>query len=333
MEHLNAAIIGCGAHAQSHFRMIQAEPRLRLAAIAEIDLQRRERAAAEHHPEQAFADYRQMLDACNLDMVYVTTQAGFLLPIVRECLERDLHVSIEKPPGMSSAETEEMAAIARSKKVKAMVSFNRRYYPEVLAVRRLVREHGGAVHCAATYNKPRVLHGTPAMAAFFPDPIICDAIHNVDLLRWLAGATDSEAARPVEVHAQVHDGERPGTHRHNALIRFESGCIATMQSHYGVGYRIQRAEVHAEDFSAYLDLTRSRRYELYRAVPADANTTKGTVVEAPLDLDDVGGKDFDETRHFVDCIVNDRTPWSPLDDAVQTMRLCEAIRQGHKGAL
>ena len=43
--------------------------------------------------------------------------------------------------------------------------------------------------------------------------------------------------------------------------------------------------------------------------------------------------DFDETRHFVDCILNDEDPWSTLDDAVHTMRLCRAIREGHKGPL
>ena len=35
MDQLNVAVIGCGSHARSHFRMIADEPRLRLAAIAE----------------------------------------------------------------------------------------------------------------------------------------------------------------------------------------------------------------------------------------------------------------------------------------------------------
>ena len=43
--------------------------------------------------------------------------------------------------------------------------------------------------------------------------------------------------------------------------------------------------------------------------------------------------DFNETRHFVDCILTDTSPWSTLNDAVHTMRLCEAIYRGHKGPL
>ena len=327
MDQLKVGIIGCGAHAPSHLRLIAAEPRLRLVGLTEIDAERRARAQAEWGFEQVYDDYRKMLDSGDLDLVHVLTMPGHLTPIVLECLERDLHTSVEKPPGMNSAETAQMAAAARQHKGKVMVSVNRRYIPEVLAVRRAVQERGGAVHCAATYNKPVTTIGTPEMAGITPDPIICDAIHHVDLLRWLAGNSPLEAARPVEVHAQVQDGERPGTNRHNAIIRFDTGALGVMMSHYGVGARVQRAEVHAEDLSIYLDLTGVPRCELYDARQPERDP------EERLDLDPDGGPDFNEVSHFVDCILEDKTPWSTLDDAVHTVRLCEAIRRAHQGAL
>ena len=49
------------------------------------------------------------------------------------------------------------------------------------------------------------------------------------------------------------------------------------------------------------------------------------------EIEAVGGAGFNEIVHFVDSILEDRKPWSTLDDAVQTMRLCEAIRAGHQG--
>jgi predicted dehydrogenase len=104
-----------------------------------------------------------------------------------------------------------------------------------------------------------------------------------------------------------------------------------MTSHYGVGHRIQRAELHAEDLSAYLEMTRKPHVELYAATEQKDGTTEGKQVRSGLDLKAVGGAKFNETVHFVDCILNDREPWSTLDDAVHTMRLCEAIRRGHKG--
>lgn len=327
MSELKAVVIGCGGHAQSHLRMIDNEPRLALVGIAELDGERRARAQAEWRVE-GFADYRQLLDRCNPDIAVVATMPGHLKAIVVDCLERGLHTSVEKSPGMNVAETEAMAAAAQRSEARAIVSFNRRYFPQILAVRRMVQERGGPVHCAATYNKPLTLAGTPAWEGIAPDPLFCDAIHHVDLLRWLAGS-EGRAALPVEVRAVVHDGERPGAHRQSAVVRFDTGACGVMMSHYGVGMRIQRAEVHAEDFSAFLELTGSPPIaELYRAIGQG-----GQAVDAPLDLEAVGGADFDETRHFVDCILADRDPWSTLDDAVHTMRLCQAIREGYSGPL
>ena len=100
------------------------------------------------------------------------------------------------------------------------------------------------------------------------------------------------------------------------MMEFDTGGRGVMMSHYGVGARIQRAEAHAEDFSVYMELTDEPVCECY----AD-----GKRWEEPLDLDAVGGADYNETRHFVECIREDKTSWSSLDDLVKTMKLSEAI--------
>jgi len=324
MDKLNVAVIGAGGHAQGHFSMVKNEPEMQLVAVAEITPERLEKAREQHQPEFAFLDYREMLDKCNLDVVYVETMPGHLLPIVLDCLERNIHTSIEKAPGMNSAETEQMLLAAEKSKGKAMVSFDRRYKPQVLAVRKLIEERGGAVHCSATYNKPVSGLMRPEWEGIAPAPIICDAIHHVDLLRWLAGSEEGKSADAVEIYAEAWSGDRLGTPRHNAVVKFNNDCCGVMMSHYGVGYRIQRAEIHAEDFSAYLDLTGAPKCELY---------DKGKPYTEPLDLDAAGGPGFNETRHFVECIREGKTPWSNLEDALKTMKLCEAIKNGQKGEL
>ncbi|MBI2504343.1 MAG: Gfo/Idh/MocA family oxidoreductase [Candidatus Latescibacteria bacterium] len=333
MDKLRVGVIGCGGHAQTHFQMIAAEPRLHLAGIAEIDPKRLADNTARHCPERSFADYRQMLDEGKLDLVHITTLPAHLTALVVECLDRGLHVSVEKPPGMSATETAQMAQAARQSRGKALVSFNRRYIPQVLALRRLLKERGGTVQCSATYHKNQTILGQWRGAGLVPDPVVCDAIHHVDLLRWLAGAGQERAAVPVSVYSEVADGPRPAAHRHQAVVRFDNGAVGSLMSHYGVGFRIQRAEAHAEDFSAYLELSGEPQCELYQALPGEGESTRGTKLNQPLDLEAVGGPGYNEVRHFTDCILEDRTPWSTLDDAAQTMVLAEAIRSGHKGPL
>ncbi len=326
MAELKVGVIGCGEHAESHFAMIASEPRMALTAVAEIDSERLEAAKAERGAEQGFSDYREMLDKADLDVVYVITRTWHQTPIVLECLGRDLHTSVEKPPGMNVGETIEMRDAARKSRGKAIVSFNRRYRPDVLAVRRLLQERGGATHVAASYHKPISGLALPGIEELHPPEIVCDAIHHVDLLRWLAGSPETETARAVEVFAQAWHGDREGTPRYNAIIRFDNDCHGTMISQYGVGYRIQTAEAHAESVSAYMDLTSSTDAQITLFVDERR-------VEGPLDLDAVGGADFNETRHFADCILNDTRPWSTLDDAVKTEELSEAILEEHRGVL
>ncbi len=333
MDKLRVGVIGCGGHAQIHFQMIAAEPRLHLAGIAEIDPNRLADNAARHRPERSFADYRQLLDEGKLDVVHVTTLPVHLTAIVVECLDRSVHVSVEKPVGMNSAETAQMAQAAARSKGKALVSFNRRYIPQILAVRQQLKAAGGTIQCSTTYHKNQSILGQWGRAGLVPDPVICDAIHHVDLLRWLAGAGQDRAAVPISVYSEVEDGERPAAHRHQAVVRFDNGVVGSLMSHYGVGFRIQRAEAHAEDFSAYLELSGEPQCELYQALPGEGESTRGTKLDQPLDLEAVGGPGYNEVRHFTDCILEDRTPWSTLEDAVQSMKLAEAIRRGHKGPL
>jgi len=147
--------------------------------------------------------------------------------------------------------------------------------------------------------------------------MINDAIHHVDLLRWFAGDA-------VEVYSESYLGDSDDRQRHNAVIRFAGGCRGVMMSHFAVGFRIQRAEVHAENFSAYLDLTSALECKLYE---------NGKPYEEPLDLDAVGGSGYNETRHFIECIKENKQPWSNLEDVVKTMELCEAIVNGVKGSI
>ena len=313
MDKLNTAVIGTGGHAQFHFRMIKNAEEMHLVAVCDVNKERLEKAKEEHNVENTFTDYREMIDKCDLNVVYVVTQPEPTAEVSIYCLGKGLHTSVEKPPGLTSADTSRILEAEKKSDGIAIVSLNRRYIPEVLAVRKMVLDRGGAVHCAATYNKP---------VSRVPDDwgkslLICDAIHHVDLLRWFAGDA-------VEIYSESYLGDSSDKQRHNAVIRFANGCRGVMMSHYAVGFRIQRAEVHAENFSAYLDLTRAPKCELYENNKPD---------EKPLDLDAVGGKDFNETRHFIECIKENKKPWSNLEDVVKTMELCEAILQGAKGSL
>lgn len=334
MAELKVGVIGSGGHAQLHLKMIELEPRMRLVAVADLDENRLAQARAEFAPEQTFTDYRAMLDAVDLDVVYICTMPMIILPIALECLGRGVNTSIEKPAGMNSGETRQMIAAARASGAKTMASFDRRFQPEVLAVRALLYERGGAEHVVASFHYPSLADlyrdlPNPELWRKLPPMIICAGIHHVDLLRWLAGGAPGGAADVDEVYAHSWDGPREGTQRQNAILRFGSGCHGTMMTHCGVGGG-RPVEAHAEDLSVYFDPIGP--HDMFgRVIPR--MFVNGKEWEHSLDLDAVGGAEFNETTHFADCLLNDTEPWTSLDDAVKSMELCEAILDGHKGPM
>jgi predicted dehydrogenase len=331
---LKVGVIGCGEHARGHFKMIELEPRMRLVAVADLDETRLARVRVEHGPEQTFQDYRAMLDAVELDAVYICTMPMAILPIALECLGRGVNASIEKPVGMDSRETRQMLAAARASGAVAMVSFDRRFQPEVLAARALLHERGGAEQVVANFHYPSLPdlyrdHPDPDLWRKLPPMIVCAGIHHVDLLRWLAGPSPAEAATAAEVFAHSWNGPREGTQRQNAIVRFDSGCHGAVMTHCGVGGG-RPVEAHAEDLSIYFDP--AGPFNLFGRV-APRMFVGGKPWEQPLDLDSVGGPHFNETTHFADCLLNGDKPWTSLDDAARSMELCEAILDGHKGPM
>ena len=128
--------------------MIKDAEEMRLLAVCDINEGRLERAKREHGLENAFTDYREMIDKCDLDVVYVATQPDATADVSIYCLERGLHTSVEKPPGLTSADTRRILEAECKSDGMAIVSLNRRYIPEVLAVRKMVLDRGGPVHVA-----------------------------------------------------------------------------------------------------------------------------------------------------------------------------------------
>lgn len=105
MAELAVGIVGFGKIARdSHAPAIAASPDFRLAAVTTRG------AGPDGVP--AFADWRAMLDAVRLDAVVVATPPGPRPEIACTCLERDLHVMLEKPPAATLGEVAQMAAAA-----------------------------------------------------------------------------------------------------------------------------------------------------------------------------------------------------------------------------
>ena len=128
MAMLRIGVIGFGKIARDqHLPAIAADPDLTLAAVV---------SPRSPGPEgvPCFADVEAMLaQAPGLDAAAVCTPPSARYAIARACLEAGLHTLLEKPPGVTLGEVEELARVAAARGVTLFTTWHAQYNPAVAA--------------------------------------------------------------------------------------------------------------------------------------------------------------------------------------------------------
>lgn len=139
---LRVGIIGTGRAGQCHATAFSQIPDVALTALWNRTRSRAEKLAARlDQPDlQVYDDWRDLIEGARVDIVSIATA-----PIVRSApfaaaLARGLHVLVEKPLSIGLPEAQEMAQLAGQAQTVTAISFNWRYSPGCLTLRRAVQE-------------------------------------------------------------------------------------------------------------------------------------------------------------------------------------------------
>ena len=110
-----------------------------VVAVADEHAGGRAAAAKRTGAKRAYADYRQMLDTEELDIVAVAPRwLDCHRDMVLACAERGYHVFLEKPMCRSLAEADEMVAACEKHHVKLAIAHQTRYSPTLERVKELI---------------------------------------------------------------------------------------------------------------------------------------------------------------------------------------------------
>ncbi|MBB3224924.1 oxidoreductase [Pseudoduganella umbonata] len=146
MQRYAVGLIGFGlGGAIFHAPMIAAVPGLRLARIASRSAG--EEALRPYPGVQRDDTPQAMLDDPSIDLVVVCTPNASHYGLAKAALQAGKHVVVDKPFVLSSAEGDELAALAREKGLKLSVYQNRRWDGDFLTLRSAVASGElGAIH-------------------------------------------------------------------------------------------------------------------------------------------------------------------------------------------
>ncbi|MBM3214660.1 Gfo/Idh/MocA family oxidoreductase [Candidatus Poribacteria bacterium] len=312
MDRVRAAVVGGGSLANAvHYPSLSEMEDVEIVAIAELNPARLNATADKYGVAGRFTDYRQMIAETEPDAVYILMPPYHLFDITIHALNAGKHVFIEKPPGVTTYQTTAFARLAEQKGVKTMCGFNRRHIPLLKWAKDEVTASGEIVQCVATFYK---YHTGGRYYDGAIDILTCDAVHAVDTLRWMGGDVTKVTSLVRRYHADFDNA-------FNALVEFESGATGVLLTNWMTGARMHAFELHAPGASAYVDGDREARLFVQNG-PAQVRTTQDAAGSASQHR--YYGF-LDESRHFIDCIREDRLPTSHFGDAVKTMELVDRI--------
>ncbi len=112
-----------------------------IVAVADADPKGLDNTLRRLGVERGFADYRQMLDSVQPDLVAVAPRwIDQHRDMVVAAAERGAHVFMEKPFCRTLAEADEIIAACEKHKVKLAIAFQTRYSPKLRVIRKLIED-------------------------------------------------------------------------------------------------------------------------------------------------------------------------------------------------
>jgi len=124
----------------AHVPALRAVPGYEITAVSTTRQASADEAAARYAIPHAFVGHEALVSSPDVDLVVVTVRVPAHLELVTAAIAAGKHVYCEWPLGNGLAEAEQMAAIARSSHVKAVVGLQARVSPTVSYLRDLVSD-------------------------------------------------------------------------------------------------------------------------------------------------------------------------------------------------
>ncbi|MGG3467214.1 Gfo/Idh/MocA family oxidoreductase [Neobacillus pocheonensis] len=222
---LKAALIGLGDISTIHLPAIKANPNVELIAVCDLD-----EGARNIVPEARFyTDYQEMLESEELDVVHICLPHYLHNPVTKTCVEKGVHVFLEKPLGLNTEEALEIVELEHNHPdIKICVCFQNRYnesfemlqeiaqsgeYGKIVGIKGLV-----AWHRPKSYYDVKPWRGQMKYAG--GGVMINQALHTMDLMQLLGGRIESirgNVDQLLDYEIEVEDSA-------SARIQFENGA-------------------------------------------------------------------------------------------------------------
>jgi len=311
-------IVGAGGIAQRHVEGLMALKAATITAVVDV---RPERAA--QLAQKAGAAACSALDDCldQVDLVYVTTPPSLHCSLAVAAMEAGKHVVVEKPLASTLEDGEAMVGTARRSGVKLMTAFNMRFRPGFRRLKETL--DSGKLGTPISMWSQRLGIGVGTGENWRTTPgLLCgmsieSLSHDIDLVHWLLGDI-------VQVAAQVRESrsDLPGFDD-NASIVFglANGAMAALHASWSSHIPYNTRGIVGEHGTAIVTGRGLWDLTTFHLKTADMEYEQIEVLNDRLDMNSYR----EESRHFVECVADDKPPAITGEDGLRALRVSHAI--------
>jgi len=195
---IRLGFVGANVHShwasQSHFPALLASPDVEMTAVCTTRAETADAARKAFGAKLAFTDFRAMAVSKEIDAIAVVVRVPSHYEPTKAAIEAGKPVYTEWPLGRTTAEAEELTALAKAKGVQTATGLQSRVSPTLLYVKELIEAGyvGEVLSCHADCMRDGALERPSARAwqrdvTFGANPLTIANGHVIDALRFVVG--------------------------------------------------------------------------------------------------------------------------------------------------
>jgi UDP-N-acetylglucosamine 3-dehydrogenase len=293
---VNIALIGLGSMGRNHYRILKSLERVNICALCDV-------VQNDTYEEPFFHDVDMMLDEVKPDAAFIVTPTFLHKEVAMKCIERGIHLFIEKPAASTIEDAKAIQEAADAKGLKSCVGHVERFNPVVQALKEELADK--EIYSVAI---TRVGPFPPRIADV---GVLTDlSVHDIDLIRFITHRNILN--KSIFKSRKIHNH-----HEDNAVLSFEleDSIIADITTNWLTPFKKRKIEVACKEAYYEADLITQNLTEYSGFHINNSYVVRGCHIKKDEPL-------LKEVEAFVDYLQNgDRGSLASVKDSVITLEV------------
>jgi predicted dehydrogenase len=226
MSEIRLGVVGVGPISVEHIKVVEAICGMRVTGITSRRFNKALEFTKKINSEiRVYETVKDLVSRGRVDGLLILVSCPEMYSVVKECCRFGIPIFLEKPPGLSLRETEDLAKEADKYSVKNMVGFNRRFYSIFRKGVEIIKSHGD-IRGVMIEGHERFWKVIPQVDQRLRENwLFANSTHTIDLIRFFGGNVERFFPLSRGRHEKYGD-------QFQASFEFDSGAIGSYVSHW-----------------------------------------------------------------------------------------------------